>query len=251
MNLKINSLISMPKHRKINFTSNFDFNYEQPPYFEEGLIFYSSGADLFKKQNSEENENFYPDNYDTFSHNDDYEADDTIAAGPLGHPYTGRPVSIDQKAKATLLDWLLSSKEERAGLEMPALIKLFSLGDNNFDDDISAYHARIASSAKDAAIGLFKNGGTIDIPIGDINNDGTVDRIISGVNRAIDITGDGKADIIGTLIDIDGDGKADFVLDQMGKMVSLAGKTAEVMGDSKINVDDIVQIPKIVLSLLK
>ena len=90
----------------------------------------------------------------------------------------------------------------------------------------------------------------ISIPIGDINKDGVADTIISGINKAIDITGDGKADIIGTLIDVTGDGKADYVIDKLGNLTKINSDMVRVIDESGITFEDLKDIPNIILTLL-
>jgi len=229
MNIKVR-LLSVPKTKITGFTSRHD-------YEKQNLRLNELSHDVFEK--------------DDYLSNSSYDEDE-IAPGPLGH-ISGRPIipPKDSLAEISFLEWLFTSKEERKGFKTPGIVEFFSLGDNNFNDEVALYHSKIAQDAKETAIGLFQKGGNISIPIGDINKDGIADRIISGVNRAIDITGDNKADIIGTLIDIDGDGKADFILDQMGKMINLGGKTARVLDDTKININDIELIPKVVMTLFR
>ena len=66
-----------------------------------------------------------------------------------------------------------------------------------------------------------------------------------------DLTGDGKANIIGTLIDIDGDGKADFIRDAMGNLIEIKNGFAEVVGDSGFKLEDLKAIPEIIKTLLE
>ena len=194
---------------------------------------------------------------DSFEKFDEYknDEDDEILAGPYGHPYSGRPIinsgfEDSYEKHMSFIDWLLDP--ERKMIKRPKLLieRIFSLG-NDFNDDVSAYHKQIASEASKAAKGLVDKHGPISIPIGDLNGDGVVDKIISGINRAIDLTGDGKVDIVGTLIDIDGDGKADFVRDALGNLIEIKNGFAQVIGDSGFKLEDLKVIPEIVKSLLE
>ena len=182
--------------------------------------------------------------------------EDIIAGGAFGHPYSGRPgtySSDDFNKKISLIEWLLLPTNERKAIPRPISLigKIISLGDNDFDDEVAKYHSQIISKAMDSAENILNTQGPISIPIGDLNSDGITDSIVSGINRAIDITGDGQVDVIGTLIDITGDGKPDVILDQTGKIINIAGKTAEVIGDSNIKLEDLAQLPKVLLLLLK
>lgn len=233
--MKVN-LLATPAVRKqqTNFTSNNKINV---------LILAEIPNDSFEKSSLVDSE-------ESFS-------DDDILAGPFGHPYTGRPTGISAEdikkyeENLSFLDWLFDVERHLYKRPKTLIEKFFSLGDNNFDDDVAKYQAQLAKEAVSTAKSLLGKGAEIAIPIGDLNGDGIVDKIVSGINRAIDFTGDGKADVIGTLIDVDGDGIADFVLTKFGEMLKVNGEITKVVGDSKIGLEDLKLIPEIISSLLR
>ena len=190
---------------------------------------------------------------DTFTKlHDKYAEDVEIAAGPHGHPYSGRPTisSDSEDGKMTFIDWLFCPERKLHKRPKTFIDNLLSLGDNNFDDDVSRYHAQLAKDAIEKAKNFIGKDVPISIPIGDINKDGVADTIISGINKAIDITGDGKADIIGTLIDVTGDGKADYVIDKLGNLTKINSDMVRVIDESGITFEDLKDIPNIILTLL-
>ena len=190
---------------------------------------------------------------DIFETSEDVE-DEDILSGPYGHPYSGRPIingdSGNNEKSLNFIEWLLCPDRKIHVRPKLLIEKIFSLGDD-FDDEVSAYHKQIISEATSTAKKFIDKTDSIAIPVGDINGDGVVDKIISGINRAIDLTGDGKANIIGTLIDVDGDGKADFVRDALGNLIEIKGGFAQVVGDSTFKLQDLKFIPEIVKSLLE
>ena len=98
-----------------------------------------------------------------------------ILSGPYGHPYSGRPiVNSEGTEKMSFLDWLFAPSAERKLYKRPKLLieNLFSLGDIEFDDDITRYHKEIISEACKTAKGFIGKDCPISIPICDLNEDG-------------------------------------------------------------------------------
>ena len=104
---------------------------------------------------------------------------------------------------------------------------------------------QLTQNAIQSATDSIKKGEPVSIPLADFNGDGKIDRIVSGINRAIDTTGDGKADIIGTLIDTTGDGKADTILDQAGNIIKANSDIVKIIGDSDFKLEDLKYIHRL------
>ncbi len=187
----------------------------------------------------------------------DLDIGDVILGGAFGHPYSGRPGGLSEEdiknyeENMTFIEWLFNPDRKLYKRPKTLIGKIFSLGDNSqFDDKVSEYHKKLAQEAIENAKGLIGKDKNVDIVLGDINGDGIADKIIGGINKAIDLTGDGKADAIGTLIDTTGDGKADFILDTLGNLTKIDGDIANIIGDSKLTLDDLKAIPEIISALL-
>lgn len=183
---------------------------------------------------------------DTFENSQE---NDNFLFGPYGHPYSGRSIiskTTEKKEKLSFIKWLFHP--DRKNLERPKTFieNLFSLGDNNFDDEVTKFHAEQAIEVAKGLIGIADN---IMIPLGDINEDAIAEKIVSGINVGINFTGGDNIDVIGTLVELDEIPGPDAIVTMSGEVIRLAGQTAKVVGEKALKLEDLKEIPKIIEAL--